>query len=46
MKKELMGRWSSKGASEGGGHQKGADGEVVIKDESWWGGGHQQGAVV
>ena len=44
IKRELLGRWSSKGSWWGGGHQKGADGEVVIKNEMVEG-GHQQGAV-
>ena len=31
IKMELLGRWSSKGSWWGGGHQKGASREVVIK---------------
>ena len=33
IKRELMGRWSSKMSWWEGGHQKGAGGEVVIKRE-------------
>ena len=33
IKRELVGRWSSKGSWLGDGHQKGAIGEVVIRRE-------------
>ena len=33
IKRELMGRWSSERSWYGGGYQKGADREIVIKRE-------------